>query len=126
MPRADRIIVHLVSADERVRQAARSLPPDRFDVSFSGSAQEALAWVMQNPPEVAVMELHIGDYGGFALAKDFRNLPSLANLPLVMLCERPHDRWLCHQAGAAQVLVKPLSDPSILLDALEAALAPAR
>ena len=126
MPRADRIIVHVVTGDEKVRQAARSLPQDRFDVSISSGAQEALSWMLQNTAEIAVLELQVGDYGGFALAKGLHNLPGLGKLPLVMLCDRPHDRWLCKQAGAAQVLVKPLPDPSILLDALDAVLAPAR
>jgi hypothetical protein len=49
----------------------------------------------------------------------------MGSLPLVMLCDRPHDRWLCHQAGAQQVIVKPLPDPMALLLALDAVLAPA-
>ena len=74
----------------------------------------------------AVLELQMGDYGGFALAKDLRALPSMSDLPLVMLCDRPHDRWLCRQAGAAEVIVKPMPDPTVLLDAVDAALPASR
>ena len=81
--------------------------------------------VRKSRPAIAVLELRVGDYGGFALAKDIHALPSMGNLPLVMLCDRPHDRWLCHQAGAQQVIVKPLPDPLALLLALDAVLAPA-
>jgi DNA-binding response OmpR family regulator len=124
MPRRDRVIVHIVSADERVRQAGRDLPEERFDVTFAANAQEALSEAMQDHPEVAVIELHVGDFGGFALAKELRDIPGMAEFRLIMLCDRPHDRWLCRQAGAAEVIVKPIADPSELLNALDAVLLP--
>lgn len=118
--------VHVFTDDDRVREAARSLPPARFAVSYSATAPAAIDEVRRTKPSLAVLELRVGDYGGFALAKDLRALPSMANLPLVMLCDRPHDRWICRQAGARAVIVKPLSDPMALLDAVESALAPAQ
>ncbi len=116
--------VHVVTDDDRVREAARSLPPSRFAVSYSATAPRAIDEVRRTRPSVAVLELRLGEYGGFALAKDLRALPSMAELPLVMLCDRPHDRWICRQAGARAVIVKPMPDPMMLLDALETALAP--
>jgi CheY-like chemotaxis protein len=116
--------VHVFTDDDRIRQAARSLPAARYSVTYSDTAPDAIDEVRKSRPAVAVLELRVGDYGGFALAKDLHALPSMGNLPLVMLCDRPHDRWLCHQAGARQVIVKPLPDPMVLLLALDAALAP--
>ena len=114
----------MVTDDERTKEAGRALPPERFEVAFASSAQEALAEVLRYPPEVAVLDLHVGDFGGFALAKELRDIPDIAPVQLVMLCDRPHDRWLCRQAGAVAVLVKPVDDPTDLLDALDAALLP--
>ena len=116
--------VHVFTDDDRIREAARSLPPARFAVSYSATAPSAIDEVRRTKPSIAVLELRVGDYGGFALAKDLRALPSMADLALVMLCDRPHDRWICRQAGARAVIVKPLSDPMALLDAVETALAP--
>jgi CheY-like chemotaxis protein len=116
--------VHVFTDDDRVRQAARSLPAARFVVTYSETAPDAIDEVRKSRPAVAVLELRVGDYGGFALAKDLHALPSMGELPLVMLCDRPHDRWLCRQAGARAVIVKPLPDPTSLLQALDAALAP--
>jgi len=118
--------VHIFTDDDRVRQAGESLPARRFVVTYSSTAQDALAEVRRTRPAVAVLELQMGDYGGFALAKDLRALPSMSDLPLVMLCDRPHDRWLCRQAGAAEVIVKPMPDPTVLLDAVDAALPASR
>jgi DNA-binding response OmpR family regulator len=125
MPRRDRPIVLIVSADERVREAGWALPPSRFEVMFASTAQEALAQATQYPPEIAVLELHVGDFGGFALAKALREVPGLQDVQIVMLCDRPHDRWISRQAGAAAVLVKPIDDPSDLRGALDAVLQPA-
>ena len=116
--------VHVFTGDDRIRQAARSLPAARYLVTYSDTPPDAIDEVRKSNPAVAVLELRVGDYGGFGLAKDLHALPSMGHLPLVMLCERPHDRWLCHQAGAQQVIVKPLSDPMALLLALDAVLAP--
>jgi len=117
--------VHVFTDDDRIREAARSLPAARYVVTYSETAPDAIDEVRKTRPAVAVLELRVGDYGGFALAKDIHALPSMGNLPLVMLCDRPHDRWLCNQAGAQQVIVKPLPDPMVLLLALDAVLAPA-
>jgi CheY-like chemotaxis protein len=117
--------VHVFTDDDRVRQAARSLPAARYAVTYSETAPDAIDEVRKTKPAAAVLELRVGDYGGFALAKDLHALPSMGDLPLVMLCDRPDDRWICYQAGARQVIVKPLPDPMVLLVALDAALAPA-
>jgi DNA-binding response OmpR family regulator len=124
-PQAPPVGVHVFTDDDRIREAARSLPAARYVVTYSATAPDAIDEVRKTRPAVAVLELRVGDYGGFALAKDIHALPSMGSLPLVMLCDRPHDRWLCHQAGAQQVIVKPLPDPMALLLALDAVLAPA-
>ena len=123
-PQAPPLGVHVFTDDDRIREAARSLPAARYAVTYSQTAPDAIDEVRKTRPAAAVLELRVGDYGGFALAKDIHALPSMGNLPLVMLCDRPHDRWLCHQAGARQVIVKPLPDPMVLLLALDAVLAP--
>jgi CheY-like chemotaxis protein len=120
------VAIHIFTDDDRVRQAGESLPSRRFVVTYSANAEDALAQVRRTHPSVAVLDLRVGDYGGFALAKDVRALPSMSDLPLVMLCERPHDRWLCRQAGASEVIVKPMPDPTVLLDAVDAALPASR
>ncbi|HLI57782.1 MAG TPA: hypothetical protein VKY26_12215, partial [Actinomycetota bacterium] len=68
MPRSERPIVLIVSEDDRVRQAGRALPPEQYEVTYATSAQTAMAEALRYPPEVAVLELQVGDFGGFALA----------------------------------------------------------
>jgi DNA-binding response OmpR family regulator len=112
-----RIRVHVLTDDERLRESASALREDRFDVVISSDPAGTVASVRGRGDEVAVLELQLGAYGGFAVAKDLHAVRP--DVHLVMVCDRPHDAWLCRQAGAEAVLVKPLPDPADLEAAIE-------
>lgn len=114
MSRPDRLHVHVLSDDDRIRQAARALP-GRYQVSFSSNRREALE-AIQWRGDVAVIELELG---GFDLAKQIGERIPDRDIRIVMLCDRPHDRWLSKQAGAGEVIVKPLIDTTTLHEAVE-------
>lgn len=116
MPAPDRVHVHVLSDDERVREFARGLDPARYEVSFSSHRYEALVQVKKKPCDIAVIELELG---GFGATKDLRALQTVRYIRVVMLCDRAHDRWLSLQAGADAVIVKPLQDLLQLQNAIE-------
>lgn len=107
--------VQVLSADERVVHAARALPKGSYVVAFSNDMEEFLEAVGSQGCDVAVIDLALN---GYAAGVELKGL-SLASR-VVMLCDRPHDRWLCRQAGADEVLVKPLEDPAELIAAVTA------
>lgn len=107
--------VHVLSLDEHVTQAAKALDADRYELSFSADRRSALDRMKQGC-DVAIIDLRSN---GFAVARDLKFDPSTQNVLVVMLCDRAADRWLCHQAGAQEVIVKPMSDPSELTSAVE-------
>lgn len=109
--------VQVVSDDDRVTKAARSLP-DEYDVTISRNREQALAAIDKQGCDVAVLEL---EGGGFGTAKDLRANNATREARVVLLCDRPHDRWLCFQAGADEVIVKPLRDVLTLANAIESA-----
>lgn len=109
--------VHVLTRDERVRQAARGLVSSRTEVSFSEDASDAPQGAAGC--DVAVIDLQLG---GFSVVRELRALATTENIRVVMLCDRPHDRWLCMQAGADQVIVKPLPDTTTLSNAILTAL----
>lgn len=115
MSRPERTRVHVLSDDRKIREAARALPA-RFETSFSQDRLEALL-AIENGGDIAVIEL---DLGGFGVAKEIRERTPNRHVRIVMICSRPHDRWLCRQAGADEVLVKPLRDTSLLTRAVGA------
>lgn len=114
-----RMKVHVLAHDERLRQAARSLSPKRFEVSYSSNRAEALSVISDMGCDLAIIEL---EGGGFGVARDLRADPRTKDARVVMVCDRPHDRWLCLQAGADEVLVKPLQDVMTLMKAIDSVL----
>jgi DNA-binding response OmpR family regulator len=107
------IRVHVLSTDRRVQDAAKALPAT-YSVGFSTDKWEALREI-ETRADIAVIEL---DLGGFGVTRDIRERTTDRHVRVVMLCSRPHDRWLCKQAGADEVLIKPLSDTSVLIKAV--------
>lgn len=110
------ISVHIVSGDARVLQAARALPEGRFEVRVSAGVRDAERAVQATHFDLAVIDLHPG---GFSLARLLKEDSISATTRILMLCERVQDVWLCRQAGAAEVLIKPLTDPAILTEAVD-------
>jgi CheY-like chemotaxis protein len=111
--------VHVLSEDDHVSGAAKALDASRFELSFSTERTSALSR-MSKGCDVAVIDLRSN---GFAVARDLKANPATREVSIVMLCDRMADKWLCHQAGAKEVLVKPLSDPTELTSAVERSVA---
>lgn len=93
----------VLSGDPRVLKAAGSLAQLGCRVTYAearlGAAHAARG------SDLAVIDL---ETGGFSVAKDLK--AASPSTVIVMLYGRPHDRWLCKQAGADVVLGKPLTD----------------
>jgi CheY-like chemotaxis protein len=83
-------------------------------VSFSTDKFQGIEEISSHA-DVAVIEL---DLGGFGVTKEVRERTPDRHVRLVLVCSRAHDRWLCKQAGADDVVVKPLSDVSQLSRAI--------
>lgn len=107
--------VQVLSADRKVTDAARALPAGRYSVSLSSDLEEFLEAIDERACDVAVIDLALN---GYAAGVELTSRQS--GCRVVMVCDRPHDRWLCLQAGANEVLVKPLQDPAELIKAVNA------
>lgn len=105
--------VRVLSDDERIRQSALTLPSN-YSVELFDQPLAALA-AIELDGDIAIIELGLGGYG---ITHDIRERAG-REVKVVMICSRPQDRWLCRQAGADDVLVKPLRDPSVLTDAID-------
>ncbi len=110
------VSVHIASGDTQIHQAALALPEGRFEIHVSANTRDAQRAVQTTHFDVAVIDLHPG---GFSLARLLQESPTSAVTRILMLCERTQDVWLCQQAGAAQVLIKPLTDPTALTEAVD-------
>jgi CheY-like chemotaxis protein len=86
--------------------------------SASGAVQHAAALA----PDAILMDLHLRSGSGLEAARDIKQLPSLAHIPLIALTATPPE-WDEKLQLFAAVLVKPCPTAQIL-EAIEAALRP--
>ena len=89
----------------------------------TGSAVRAA--VYERAPDIAVVDLQIGNMGGMAVCLDLRLEESggrVPHVPVLMLLDRRADVFLARRSAAEGWLVKPL-DPIRLRRAIDAVLA---
>jgi len=116
--------VLLVSADPAVRQAM-GLSARRIDRSggapvelmeaVDGVQAIALAWRWR--PDVVVADEITSRAGAFAVAKDLKGAMPPHPAKVVILLDRPQDRWLAAWSGADAWFDKPVN-PFELADAV--------
>jgi CheY-like chemotaxis protein len=84
----------------------------------TGSPGEALAWIRQAEPfDLAILDLHMPEMDGIALAEVLRSLHGPKELPLVLLSSLGESLSECQAGLFAACLTKPIR-PSALFDAL--------
>jgi len=117
----------LIAADgqwvhDEVRQALRG--PD-VTVRWVRTGQEAVAAVSERAPDLAVLDLQIGQMGAMAISLDLHleeGMGRLPHVPILILLDRRADVFLARRSGAQGFVVKPL-DPIRLRKAVDALLA---
>ncbi len=117
----------LIAADgswvhDEVRQVLRG--PD-ITIRWVRSGQEAVAAVRERAPDLAVLDLQIGQMGAMAISLDLRleeGMGRLPHVPILILLDRRPDVFLARRSGAEGFVVKPL-DPIRLRKAVNALLA---
>jgi DNA-binding response OmpR family regulator len=103
--------------------AALSGPDDDVRVVRSGEAVRGA--VAEDPPDLVILDLQIGNMGGMATCLDLRLEESagrLPHVPVLMLLDRRADVFLARRSQAEGWIVKPL-DAMRLRKATDALLA---
>ena len=122
----------LVAADgawvrEQVRNALAGRDYEVIEVTRGEDVRDA---VRAHRPDLAILDMQIGNMGGIATAIDLHleaSADRLPDVPILLLLDREHDRFLARRAAAEGELVKPV-DPGTLrrtVAGLVAARAPA-
>jgi DNA-binding response OmpR family regulator len=90
-------------------QAALGAPGTTWTLCRRG--QDVRAAVGERTPDLAILDLQIGNMGAMAVTMDLRNEESggrLPHVPVLMLLDRRPDVFLAKRSGAEGWLVKPL------------------
>lgn len=96
------------------------------DITVRGvrAGVEVRGAVEDDPPDLVVLDLQIGNMGGMAVCLDLRleeGMDRIPRLPVIMLLDRRADVFLARRADAQGWLVKPL-DPLRVRRAVRAVL----
>jgi PAS domain S-box-containing protein len=120
--RAKRVLVVDDNATNR-RILASHLDAWGMSVRATASGGEALAWIRTGEHfDVGILDMHMPEMDGVALAEAIRQQPSGANLPLVLFTSLGRAEARAESQGFAAYLHKPIK-PSQLFDTLASVLA---
>jgi DNA-binding response OmpR family regulator len=97
----------------QVRRALEGRDLEVLEVTKGAEVREA---VRAHHPDLAILDLEIANMGGIAVAIDLHleaSADRLPDVPILLLLDREHDRFLAKRASADAELVKPV-DPGTL------------
>jgi len=107
-------VVLIVSDSESVREEVRSaLEDDETVIRELDAGEDVRLIVEDDPPDLVVTDMQVGNMGGMAICLDLRLEESgdrIPHVPVVILLDRRADVFLARRSAAEGWLVKPL-DP---------------
>lgn len=117
-----RILVHVVDPDRIACETLSiALQLEDFDTDYSIDMTRLIERLQKRPPDVIITSVRLGSIATCEVVTRTVRAAG-ADIPTIALCE-PHDAagvLLAQQAGAAQVLIMPITGPT-LVDAIERA-----
>ena len=107
MPR----ILIATDADRVLEEVTEATSDDGVSFTVCSSGKQVAPAVQDRRPDIAILDLQIGEMGGMAVTMSLRLEESggrLPHVPVLMLLDRRADVHLARRSGADGWLVKPL------------------
>ena len=107
MPR----ILIATDADRVLEDVTEALTDEGVTFTVCDTGQAVVGAIKDKRPDIAVLDLQIGNMGGIAVTMDLRLEESgdrLPHVPVIVLLDRKADLHLARRSGADGWLVKPL------------------
>ncbi len=94
-----------------MREYIASLLTERYEVETVSNGEEALAAVLDHPPDLILTDIMMPGLDGFGLLQKVRSNPGTSTLPVVLLSARAGEEARVEglDAGASDYLVKPFT-----------------
>jgi DNA-binding response OmpR family regulator len=119
------VIVVASDAPSLRREVASVTAGTDTEIVELSSGPDVVRTVLEDPPDLVVVDMQMGNMGGMAVCLEMRLEESyldIPHVPVLMLLDRRPDVFLARRSGAEGWLVKPL-DPLRLRRATRALLA---
>lgn len=107
----------LVADDNRdMREYLERLLNRRYEVTAVSNGEEALAFALENPPDLVLTDIMMPGLDGYGLLRKLRANPATSAVPVVMLSARAGAEAESDglEAGADDYLVKPFTTRELL------------
>jgi DNA-binding response OmpR family regulator len=90
---------------------ALALERDGYGVTVYGTGRAGLDGVLENPPDLVLLDLNLPDLDGLSVCRELRETDAVRDLPIIMLTARvdESDRVLGLDLGADDYVTKPFS-----------------
>ncbi|MGB0035032.1 MAG: response regulator [Candidatus Acidiferrales bacterium] len=109
----------IIDDDESVRKVLRFRLKDSYEITDTGSAEEALALALQHKPDAILLDLMMPKYSGFEVCQTLSSLSFTQHIPILIVSGESSARYedFCENLGAKGFFQKPVD-----MDALHAKL----
>jgi DNA-binding response OmpR family regulator len=105
-------VILIVSDSESVLEELRSaLEDDETEIGELRAGEDVRLAVEQDPPDLVITDLQVGNMGGMAICLDLHLEESggrISHVPVVILLDRRADVFLARRSASEGWLVKPL------------------
>lgn len=105
-------VILIVSDSESVLEELRSaLEDDETEIGELRAGEDVRLAVEQDPPDLVITDLQVGNMGGMAICLDLHLEESggrIPHVPIVILLDRRADVFLARRSASEGWLVKPL------------------
>ena len=94
------------------------LEPAGYDLTVAASLAEARASLLERTPALVLLDRHLPDGDGLALARDLRASEATAAIPILLVSASvlPVDRIAAEEAGCAGFIDKPVRVDALLAE----------
>jgi len=115
---AARLLVLIVDDDERLREFVRvNLEMDGYLVREAGSAEEGLAALEEEPPDLVLLDVMMPQVDGFEMLRRMQERHGLGSVPVIMFSGKVDEETSnrAEREGAQAFIGKPF-DPQALIE----------
>jgi two-component system cell cycle response regulator DivK len=103
-------VLYIEDNQENRLLVRRILQAEGYNVLEADSAQQALAIVLSQPPDLILMDINLPEVDGYTLTSQLKSIPSLGRIPIVALTANvmKGDRERTLEAGCDGYIQKPI------------------